>query len=222
MRDGVLPRWQDDLTQRTGDPGRWNPQAALPSPLDGLHTVYQGADDQVLEEIYSDDERPLEVSAEEALHIEHGEAWVSVPNERITHLSHRGRRVRGQVAVFDGIDQNERTEPVIFTDLRGLALFPQWTQNHGTVFKLLEYHETLDMPELPGWTLLVQGGQPRDDGVNIDVQTGELLSFALVKDDSTSEDDVDMDPDSEDSTGGESDDGAEDGARFLHRQPGSY
>ena len=69
------------------------------------------------------------------------------------------------------------------------------------------------MPELPGWTLLVQGGQPRDDGVNIDVQTGELLSFTLVKDDSTSEDDVDMDPDSEDSTDGESDDGAEDGAR---------
>ena len=128
MRDGVLPRWQDDLTlEPTGGLAlapRWAPHR----------------DDQVLEEIYSDDERPLEVSAEEALHIEHGEAWVSVPNERITHLSHRGRRVWGQVAVFDGIDQYERTEPVIFTDLRGLALFPQWTQNHGTVFKLYPGH----------------------------------------------------------------------------------
>ena len=49
----------------------------------------------------------------------------------------------------------------IFLDIRGLALFPQWTQLEGTVFRPSEFYETLGLPPLPGWTLLVQGGDPR-------------------------------------------------------------
>ncbi|CAE7777069.1 unnamed protein product [Symbiodinium sp. CCMP2592] len=122
----------------------------------------------------------LEVSAEEALSIEHGDAWVSVPGERLLHLAHRGRRVWGQVAVLDGIGQYPQTEPVIFLDLRGLALFPQWTQIQGTIFRPL-YYETLEMPDLPGWVLMVSGVKPRDDGVNIEVATGDVLVFYLEK-----------------------------------------
>ena len=59
---GMVPQWQDELVQRLHEPRRWNPAAALPDPVGRLHTVYQSADDHVVEEIFSDDERPLEVS----------------------------------------------------------------------------------------------------------------------------------------------------------------
>ncbi|CAE6948720.1 unnamed protein product [Symbiodinium sp. CCMP2592] len=202
LREGARPRWKDEMVARVGDPQRWNPEAPLPYPVDGLHTVYQSADDQVVEEIHSDDERTLEVSAEEALRIEHGDAWVQVPEERIPHLAHRGRRVWGQVAVFDGIDQYAREEPVIFLDLRGLALFPQWTQLQGTVFKPMEYYEELDMPDVPGWTLMVQGGEPRDDGAHIDIKMGDMLVMYLSKETGEQSEDATMqdsdDPPSDD------------------------
>ena len=158
------PRWQEDVNVRLQDPARWNQHAALPHPLDGLHMVYQAADDQVLEEIYSEDERTLEVSAEEALRYEHGDVWVAVPSDRLQNLAHLGRRVWGQVAVLDGCKQHGPTTPVIFLDIRGLGLFPQWTQIEGNVFRPVEFYDTLGMPPLPGWTLIVQGGSPRDDG----------------------------------------------------------
>ena len=176
------PRWQEDVNVRLQDPARWNQHAALPHPLDGLHMVYQAADDQVLEEIYSEDERTLEVSAEEALRYEHGDVWVAVPSDRLQNLAHLGRRVWGQVAVLDGWEQHGPTTPVIFLDIRGLGLFPQWTQIEGNVFRPVEFYDTLGMPPLPGWTLLVQGGSPRDDGENIDVQNEDVLHLFLARD----------------------------------------
>ena len=56
----------------------------------GCIWFYQAADDQVLEEINSDDERSLEVSAEEALRYEHGDVWIAVPTERLRELSPHG------------------------------------------------------------------------------------------------------------------------------------
>ena len=149
---GMEPRWCEAIQSRLQDPRH---HAALPQHLDGLHTVYQAADDQVMEEIHSDDERTLEVSAEEALKYEHGEIWVAVPEDRLVDLAHLGRRIWGQVAVLDGLEQRDPTAPVVFVDVRGLALFPQWTQLETTVFRPVEYYETLDMPPLRDWTLLV-------------------------------------------------------------------
>ncbi|CAE7386010.1 unnamed protein product [Symbiodinium sp. CCMP2592] len=209
MRPHAAPRWKDEVANRLQDPRRWSPEAVLPGPLDGLHMVYQAADDQVLEEIASDDERPLEVSAEEALRYEHGDVWVKVPNERLLDLAHMGRRVWGQVAVLDGWEQHGHNAPVIFADIRGLALFPQWLQLEGTVFKPVDFYETLDLPPLPGWTLLVQGGNPRDDGENIDVADGEVLHLFLAKDDSAEN------AESEESSGGDggdAGDGGDDGS----------
>ena len=72
-----------------------------------------------MEEIHSDDERTLEVSAEEALKYEHGEIWVEVPEDRLVDLAHLGRRIWGQVAVLDGLEQRDPTAPVVFVDVRG-------------------------------------------------------------------------------------------------------
>ncbi|CAE7710018.1 unnamed protein product [Symbiodinium sp. CCMP2592] len=200
MRPGARPRWPDDLQSRLDNPQLWNPGANVPGPLDGLHTVYQSADDQVIEEISSDDERTLEVSAEEALQYEHGDVWVVVPEERIPRLSHLGRRVWGQIAVMDGVEQRDRDAPVIFNDLRGLGLFPQWTQVEGTVFQPTTYYESLQMPELEGWTLMVQGGEPRDDGHNIDIHGGEVLVYYLEQLRETPEETDDMEDDDDDSS----------------------
>ncbi|CAE7193839.1 ANKRD1 [Symbiodinium sp. CCMP2592] len=211
MRRGHQPRWADDLQIRLGNPRRWNPQAPLPFSVAGLHTVYQSADDQVLEEIASDDERPLEIAAEEALRYEHGDVWIATPNERIEALTHRGRRVWGQIAVLDGVEQHGPNEPVIFTDLRGLGLFPQWTQLEGNAFRPLEYYDTLGMPDLEGWAVMVQGGDPQDDGVTILVKPGEVLVFHLAKEErddgeagsiDDNEDDS-SDPDHDESSEGE-------------------
>ncbi|CAE7389529.1 unnamed protein product [Symbiodinium sp. CCMP2592] len=185
MRRGNQPRWADDLQVRTGDPRRWNPQVPLPSPVAGLHTVYQSADDQVLEEIASDDERPLEIAG-------------------------GGRRVWGQIAVLDGVEQHGPNEPVIFTDLRGLGLFPQWTQLEGNIFRPLDYYDTLGMPDLEGWAVMVQGGDPQDDDTTIVVQPGEVLAFHLAKDEvvrgegrGEEDDDSSSDSEEDDSSEGE-------------------
>ncbi|CAE7717929.1 unnamed protein product [Symbiodinium sp. CCMP2592] len=209
VRPGGAPRWADELHVRTGDPTRWNPDVPLPAPVAGLHTVYQSADDQVLEEIASDDERPLEVAAEEALNYEHGEVWIVTPTERIGQLSHRGRRVWGQIAVLDGVEQHTPNEPVIFTDLRGLGLFPQWTQLSGSTFRPLDYYDTLGMPDLAGWAVMVEGGEPHADGATITVQPGEVLAFHLKKDEADSDEDMPGDDGDGDSSGSGTDDSSD-------------
>ena len=176
---GADPRWEDELQRRTGVPERWNPNAALPFPLGRLHTVYQSADDQVVEEIESDDERTLEAAAEEALRYEYGECWVCAPNVSTRHLAHQGRRIWGQLAVLDGREQHTREAPVVFLDLRGVAHFPQWAQLPSTTFKPYEYYQGLHMPDLPDWVLMVEGGEPREDGQRVVIQSGETLTFYL-------------------------------------------
>ena len=94
----------------------------------------------------------------------------------------------------------------------GLGLFPQWTQIEGNIFRPVEFYDTLGMPPLPGWTLVVQGGQPRDDGENIDVQHEDVLAFALVKEDSEQESGREGD----ESSGG---DDMEDDGSDVGRQP---
>ena len=216
VRDGGTPRWSDDLHQRLGAPERWNPQAAMPFPLGRLHTVYQSADDQVVEEIETDDERTLEVAAEEALHYEHGECWVMAPQDRVRHLAHQGRRIWGQLAVMDGYEQHAPEAPIIFLDLRGVAHFPQWAQLPNTTFRPVEYYQGLHMPDLPDWVLMVEGGEPLEDGESIAIHSGDTLTFFLRP--RTSSDSADsMDSDSDDQAPSD-DDGSSPGPDNL---PGS-
>ena len=196
VRSGMVPQWQDELVQRLHEPRKWNPAAALPDPVGRLHTVYQSADDQVVEEIFSDDERPLEVSAEEALNYEHGEVWVRMPEDRIQHLSHLGRRVWGQVAVFDGVEQMAQDSVVIFLDLRGVAHFPQWAQIEGECFCPVSYFNDLQIGQPDGWRLMVRGGDPVVDGDNIRVHNGEVLELFLARDPPELEDPMDTDGES--------------------------
>eukprot|EP00439_Symbiodinium_sp_Y106_P043737 s3252_g5.t1 len=192
---GMVPQWQDELVQRLHEPRRWNPAAALPDPVGRLHTVYQSADDHVVEEIFSDDERPLEVSAEEALNYEHGEVWISTPEDRIQHLSHLGRRVWGQVA---GVEQMAPHSVVIFLDPRGVAHFPQWAQIEGECFCPVSYFNDLRIGSPDGWSLMVRGGDPIVDGENIRVHNGEVLELFLTRDPPEPEDPMDGESDSSD------------------------
>ncbi|CAE7374664.1 Pol [Symbiodinium sp. CCMP2592] len=203
VRDGMDPRWTDDIEPRLVEPRRWNPNAALPDPVAGLHTVYQSADDQVVQEIASDDERTLEVSAEEALNYEHGEVWIVVPEDRLTHLSHLGRRIWGQIAVLDGVEQMAPESLVIFLDLRGLAHFPQWAQIAGDRFSPMSYYEGLQVGAPDGWQLMVKSGETIDDTTELRVRNGEVLEMFLVlaseADLSMTDGTLDMDEDDESS-----------------------
>eukprot|EP00439_Symbiodinium_sp_Y106_P029976 s4797_g3.t1 len=166
VRSGMVPQWQDELVQRLSEPRRWNPEAALPDPVGRLHTVYQSADDQVVEEIF------LQMMKD--------------------HL----KRVWGQVAVFDGVEQRDQDSVVIFLDLRGVAHFPQWAQIEGENFCPVSYFNDLQIGQPLGWSLMVRGGDPVMEGDTIRVHNGEVLELFLARDPPATEDHMDTDGES--------------------------
>ncbi|CAE7786256.1 unnamed protein product [Symbiodinium sp. CCMP2456] len=162
---GGTPRWSDTLEHRLQHPRRWNPTVEPPGARDGLHSVYQSSEDQVVELIESDDERPLEVAAAEALEINHYDIAVHAPNTRVRGLSLSGRRIWSQIAVLEA-DQPEPGDTIVaFLDLRGLGYFPQWVQ--------------LDVA--------VNGGEPSLDGPWIKLEHGEVIELFMQKLESSSE-----------------------------------
>ncbi|CAE7308349.1 unnamed protein product, partial [Symbiodinium sp. CCMP2456] len=185
---GGTPRWSDTLEHRLQHPRRWNPTVEPPGARDGLHSVYQSSDDQVVELIESDDERPLEVAAAEALEINHYEIAVHAPNTKVRGLSLSGRRVWSQIAVLEA-DQPEPGDPIVaFLDLRGLGYFPQWVQLPLPLFSPKEYLDGLQIGEVPGWDVAVNGGEPSLDGPWIKLEHGEVLELFMQKLESSSED----------------------------------
>ena len=133
--------------------------------------------------------------AEEALNYEHGEVWISTPEDRIQPLSHLGRRVWGQVA---GVEQMAPDSVVIFLDPRGVAHFPQWAQIEGECFCPVSYFNDLRIGSPDGWSLMVRGGDPIVDGENIRVHNGEVLELFLTRDPPEPEDPMDGESDSSD------------------------
>ena len=120
-----LTCWRNRLPH----PLRWSPQVDPPGQIPGLHTVFQSAVDQVIDEIGEEDTRPLEVVAEDVLGIEHGEVTVFLPNERMPSLSHAGRTIFEQVATVNTAAIDPAGPCIVFVDLRQLTVFPQWLQD---------------------------------------------------------------------------------------------
>ncbi|CAE7193816.1 unnamed protein product [Symbiodinium sp. CCMP2592] len=199
----ATPVWSDSILNRLGQIERWNPTVQPPGLHAGLFSVYQSAEDQVIQAVDEIDDRPLEVAAEEALDLEHGTCWVRLPEPKIARLTHAGRAIWEQVAVLDGVEQHDRDARVIFLDLRGLGLFPQWLQLGGDVFRPEEYVEGLQLQDYPEWTLMVVGGEPIPEG-GLRVMPCEVLTMFLQKPetdpvDQPTDDDFDNGPEDPDS-----------------------
>ena len=203
-------RWEDNIEQRLQHPGRWNPHVEPPTHSEGLHTVFQSESDQVIESITEDGMEPLEVAAENALEIEHGDVVTYMPEERIPRLAHGGRMIYEQAAVLMAEAHNAANACIVFMDLRQLTFFPQWCQVSTGSFDPRDYVSDLQIPEDEDWVLTVEGGEPINDRL-IRVRHRETLTFWLQprtsssEEGSQSEEDEDGPPDDSDSDDDDSD-----------------
>ena len=206
--------WSDVLEDRLPHPLRWSPQVDPPGQVPGLHSVFQSATDQVIDEIGDDDSRPLEVIAEEALGLEHGETTVFLPNERMAHVAHAGRTIFEQIAVVPSSDVDPAGPCIVFVDLRPLTLFPQWLQMASDVFDPRGYIRDLQIQGSEDWVIVVEGGEPQRGG-RLRVRHQETLTFSLQPPGTSSEESESDDEDDDDQDG----DGQEDsssGLSMLH------
>ncbi|CAE7677247.1 unnamed protein product [Symbiodinium sp. CCMP2456] len=184
---GALCEWADELTPRLQQPDRWLPHPDPPEAHPGLHTVYQSANDQVIEEIDDDDIHPLEEAAAEALSVDY-ECRVYLPNERMPSLAHGGRSIWEQVAVLPASEDRGRHTTVVFLDLRQLGFFPQWVQVDEPYFTPSDYIDGLQIQGVQDWTITVIGGVPRGPD-QLEVRHQEVLTFTLNPPESSPEDD---------------------------------
>ena len=209
MPIGVACQWASEFEPRLRHPARWLPNTDPPGALTGLFSVFQSSEDQVIQPIQEDDQRPLEEVAEEALITVDCMAYL--PEERLEKLSHCGRSIWEQVAVLDSTDMPRAESYVIFLDLRPIGIFPQWAQMVAPYFSPREYVESLQLQGAEGWILAVRGGEPAGRDV-IKISHREVLTFTLQQPGTSSEepesaDDEDQaedDPSTDDSSSGAS------------------
>ena len=204
-------RWSDTLEHRLRAPNRWNPNVEPPGCLPGEHDVFQTNMDQCLYERLAADDRPPDVVAEELFNIEFEAAWTVTPHPPVRLLAYCGHRIHSQIAVLEW-DQHPLLETtVIFLDLRGLALFPQWLALDGNIFNPTTYLDGLQSRTPDGWTNVVQGGEPIEPGTMVRVRHGEVITIYMQRTEvvtsaeSEGPDSSDSDDDSDDQTGHESD-----------------
>ncbi|CAE7763408.1 unnamed protein product [Symbiodinium sp. CCMP2456] len=107
--------------------------------------------------------------------------WVKAPEERPRRLYHRGRRVHSLMAIVPGQDYRREDNWVIFVDLRCVGLWPQWVILSDDNFDAGQYIESLQLPFVSDFSLVVHGGRRRRDGRTVKIQDGELLVVTLVR-----------------------------------------
>ena len=68
---------------------------------------------------------------------------------------------------------------VIFLDLRGLAMFPQWAVLTQPTFDPATYLAGLQFPDLVGWTTTVQGSIPTLGGTTVHIDQCRMTAFLV-------------------------------------------
>eukprot|EP00439_Symbiodinium_sp_Y106_P033670 s652_g4.t1 len=141
MPRGIVCGWSDELQDRVMRPDRWNPDIEPPCPVTGLHYVFQGAEDQVVQELDEDKRSNMLLD-----NVGHGPLTP-------------GLRALPSMAAVYGIKlpclmvrtSTTRTVSVlVFLDLRPLAHFPQWLQLPDTVFDARAYFDGLQIEDADG------------------------------------------------------------------------
>ncbi|CAE7905413.1 rngB [Symbiodinium microadriaticum] len=214
LQRGQVCDWATtELTTRLREPGMWRPDTDHPHPASGYHVVYQSVDDQVISECEVPDPGGHEQRGSDALEITE-DCWSLMSGEPPEHLSHGGKIVLAPIAIMSKADFIREEVTVIFLDLRQLTFFPQWMSIRGPpTLDPGAYLEDIQFPQLPGWEVVVTGGEPINADSKITVRDGEVITFHLQKleaDDSDEEmqsnggedEDSDSDPDSDSDSSG--------------------
>ncbi|CAE7037280.1 unnamed protein product [Symbiodinium sp. CCMP2592] len=174
--------WEDELSQRLTDPSRWNPRVATPEDDNNEHVVYQSPEDQlVYYELPGADAHRADL-AEQLMGFPSGQCWVRAPDVPAVGITHAGRYISKQIAVNPGPRRTQEDDPdatIVFLDLRGIGMFPQWVHLPGSYFNTTEYLEGIQAPTVEGWTILIEGGELTNDTEVLRVTDGETLNILL-------------------------------------------
>ena len=173
--------WAGPLEPRLLNPATWNPRVCHPSLIDGNFVIYQSPEDQLVYEDFMPDEDNRVVVAEQVMGYAPGQCWINSPTRPVEHLAHAGRHIRTQFAVNPGPRTTQRDDPalVVLYDLRGLCMFPQWLQLPGELFDYQDYLDDLQLPVIPGWTVVIEGGEATSRRTVLRVKDGDTLVFYL-------------------------------------------
>ena len=173
--------WAGPLEPRLLNPATWNPRVCHPSLIDGNFVVYQSPEDQLVYEDFMPDEDNRVVVAEQVMGYAPGQCWINSPTRPVEHLAHAGRHIRTQFAVNPGPRTTQRDDSalVVLYDLRGLCMFPQWLQLPGELFDYQDYLDDLQLPVIPGWTVVIEGGEATSRRTVLRVKDGDTLVFYL-------------------------------------------
>ena len=153
--------WSDGIETRLGDPSRWNPRVFHPERAAEDYTVYQGPDDQIVYLELGRDSESDHTTAEDLLRSKEASAGCARLLFRLTRWPMRGGVSSGSSRLTQDPRSTQLDDPdvvVIFADLRGLGFFPQWIMQTGSLFDTQDYLDQLDAPVIPGWTVVVEGG----------------------------------------------------------------
>ncbi|CAE7419468.1 unnamed protein product [Symbiodinium sp. CCMP2592] len=178
--------WESPLQDRLTDPTQWNPRLNPPSTSSDPYVVYQSPDDQLVYYDLPDADAHRQQLAEQLMAYRPGQCWTKEPQRTADALTHAGRAIRKQIAVIPGPQSTPEDDPdttVLFVDLRGLALFPQWMLLPGQLFNSTDYLADLPVPVVDGWTVVVEGGARTEHAELLRVANGEMLNIFLQETD---------------------------------------
>ncbi|CAE7671016.1 unnamed protein product [Symbiodinium sp. CCMP2592] len=125
-----------------------------------------------------DSRSPIQLCADVLGH-EPEEIWILAPADRPMHLTDRARRVRSMLAVVDKAEHPREQSILIFLDLRGVGMWVQWLCLDSPYFDPMPYLDSLQLEYHPGWSIIVRGGRRTGNGLELEVQRGELLLVEL-------------------------------------------
>ena len=214
---GAVVEWATDLENRLSSATGWNPDTEPPTSRSGRYLALQSEDNQAIVQATANIATDPLLAAADALGLARGTVWLRAPTHRIERLCERGRRVRSTVAVVNAEAFPIRSTTIVFLDLRGVALWPQWVALPRPIFDAAAYVEGLQVEYQRGWSLVVYGGIRRPDG-RLNVDDGERLTVTLRLDEDISATE-ESESGGEDSDTDSSHDGEEDHTRPMDVEP---
>ncbi|CAE7735994.1 RTase [Symbiodinium sp. CCMP2592] len=105
--------------------------------------------------------------------------WILAPTDRPLFLMEKTRRVRSLLAVVVKEQHPREQSTLIFLDLRGVGMWVQWLCLESPLFDPMPYLDSLQLEYHPGWSVVIRGGRRTGNGLELEVQRGELLSVEL-------------------------------------------
>ncbi|CAE7365840.1 unnamed protein product [Symbiodinium sp. CCMP2592] len=152
---GIAVDWATDLAPRLTDPGQWRPDTDPPRPAHGTFLAYQDTEHQIVNMVLRRDPRSTRQIAGDTLGHEPEDIWVDVGGHPRSYST------------------------IVFVDLRGVGKWVQWLAVEGNTFDPMPYLDSLHLPYFDNWSIVVRGGRKTGNGIELEVQNGELLTIDL-------------------------------------------